>query len=230
MERGCGSCHFQMDFSQLEEQDGIRMTWNIWPTSKVEATKCVIPFAAIYTPTKRLQNMPVSHNRSLRDHGDRMPPMLQVVKYEPVPCKQCNGILNPYARVDFFSKVWTCPLCMCRNHFPPHYQGVTDQNLPAELYPAYSTLEYTMNRTVQPHPPVYLFVIDTCLGEDELSACKTAVMQAISTLPEYVHVGLITYGRHVHVYELGFTECSKCYVFRGGVDSSGSGSSHSSGS
>ncbi len=37
------------------------------------------------------------------------------------------------------------------------------------------------------------------------------------TLPprRYVHVGLITFGRHVHVYELGFTECSKCYVFRG---------------
>ena len=69
-----------MDFSQLEEADGIRMTWNIWPTSKVEvrpinqcctvpvftssfmqATKCVIPFAAIYTPTKRLPSMPVRH-------------------------------------------------------------------------------------------------------------------------------------------------------------------------
>jgi protein transport protein SEC23 len=68
---------------------------------------------------------------------------------------------------------------------------------------------------VQPHPPVYLFLIDTCVSEDELSACKAAVMQAISTLPEYVHVGLITFGRHVHVYELGFTECSKAYVFRG---------------
>jgi len=112
-------------------------------------------------------------------------------------------------------QVWTCPLCTCRNHFPSHYQGVTETNLPAELYPAYCTVEYTLKRTVQPHPPVYLFVIDTCLSEDELNACKTAVMQAISTLPEYVHVGLITFGRHVHVFELGFTECSKCYVFRG---------------
>lgn len=43
----------------------------------------------------------------------------------------------------------------------------------------------------------------------------TLTLQAISTLPEYVHVGLITFGTHVHVYELGFTECSKCYVFRG---------------
>jgi protein transport protein SEC23 len=28
-------------------------------------------------------------------------------------------------------------------------------------------------------------------------------------------VGLITFGTHVHVHELGFSECSKCYVFRG---------------
>lgn len=28
-------------------------------------------------------------------------------------------------------------------------------------------------------------------------------------------MGLVTFGTHVHVYELGFTECSKCFVFRG---------------
>ena len=47
------------DFAQLEEVDGVRLTWNIWPNSKLEATKCVIPFAALYTPNKRLPNMPV---------------------------------------------------------------------------------------------------------------------------------------------------------------------------
>lgn len=145
------------------------------------------------------------------------PALKQVLPYEPVLCKQCSAILNPYARVDYYSKVWTCPLCISRNHFPPHYQGVSEQNLPAELYASYCTVEYTLTRTqnAPPHPPVYLFLIDTCVSEDELNACKAAVMQAISTLPEYVHVGLVTFGRHVHVYELGFTEASKCYVFRG---------------
>lgn len=28
-------------------------------------------------------------------------------------------------------------------------------------------------------------------------------------------MGLITFGTHVHVHELGFSECSKCFVFRG---------------
>lgn len=101
----------------------------------------------------------------------------QVLPYEPIPCKQCNAILNPYARVDFYSKVWICPFCHSRNHFPAHYQGISDTNMPAELYPNYCTIEYTLPKTVAPHPPAYVFLIDTCVSEDELSACKTAIMQ-----------------------------------------------------
>lgn len=48
-----------MDFNLPEETDGVRLTWNLWPNSKLEATKCVIPFSAVYNPNKRLPNMPV---------------------------------------------------------------------------------------------------------------------------------------------------------------------------
>lgn len=34
-------------------------------------------------------------------------------------------------------------------------------------------------------------------------------------IPENNHVGLITFGTHVHVHELGYAECSKAFVFRG---------------
>ena len=47
------------DFAALEDQDGIRLSWNIWPNSRIEATKAVIPFASIYTPNKRLQHLQV---------------------------------------------------------------------------------------------------------------------------------------------------------------------------
>lgn len=29
-----------------------------------------------------------------------------------------------------------------------------------------------------------------------------------------LQVGLVTYGTHVHVHELGFSECAKSYVFQ----------------
>jgi protein transport protein SEC23 len=48
-----------MEFQEIEKSDAVRLTWNIWPHSRVEATKCVIPFAALYTPNRVLENMPV---------------------------------------------------------------------------------------------------------------------------------------------------------------------------
>ena len=80
------------DFADLEAVDAVRLTWNVWPNSKVEATKCVIPFSAIYTPVKKIPEMPV-------------------LPYEPIRCKSCRSLLNPFARVDFMGKIWVCPFC-----------------------------------------------------------------------------------------------------------------------
>lgn len=50
------------DFSELEERDGLRLSWNVWPNSRIEATKCVIPFAALYTPNKQLRGLQVRNH------------------------------------------------------------------------------------------------------------------------------------------------------------------------
>ncbi|GMH38572.1 hypothetical protein BSKO_06456 [Bryopsis sp. KO-2023] len=184
-------------FQELEEQDAVRLPWNIWPSSRVGTTKCVVPMGALYSVNKTLPNMPV-------------------VPYEPVGCKTCGAMLNPYATVDFNSKIWICPFCHARNHFPAHYQGVSESNLPAELFPSYATIEYTLPRSIAPGPPAYVFLIDTGVDDErELEACRTAVLQALQLIPETSSVGLITYGTHVQVHELGFAECQKSYVFRG---------------
>ena len=104
---------------------------------------------------------------------------------------------------------------MARNHFPPHYaENITEQNLPAELIPQFTTVEYELP-TPASGPPVFLFVVDTCLDEEELSCLRDALQQTLNLLPEDSLVGLITFGNLVHVHELGFTECPKSYVFRG---------------
>ena len=141
-------------------------------------------------------------------------PDMPVVPYDPVRCKGCAACLNPYARVDFNGKLWICPFCYTRNHFPAHYASISETNLPAELFPTYTTIEYTLQRPKAP-PPAYLFVVDVCLIEEELAALKQSLTQALSLLPENALVGLITYGTHVHVHELGFDDCPKSYVFRG---------------
>ena len=60
-----------------------------------------------------------------------------------------------------------------------------------------------------------MLVVDTCIDEDELAHLRDALQQTLNLLPEDALVGLITFGTLVHVHEIGFSDCSKSYVFRG---------------
>ncbi|GAA5915669.1 GTPase-activating protein SEC23 [Sporobolomyces salmoneus] len=184
------------DFEDVEDRDGVRLSWNVWAGSRIEATRTVVPIGALYTP--------------LKDRPD-LPPVL----YEPVTCKApCRAILNPYCQIDVRGKLWICPFCLQRNAFPPHYKDISTSNLPAELLPRYTTIEYTLSRPAQ-IPPIFLFVVDTCLDDDDLKALKESIIVSLSLLPPHALVGLITYGTMTQVHELGYTECPKSFVFRG---------------
>jgi len=183
----------------VEERDGVRLSWNVWPSSRIEATRTVVPIAALYTPLKQREDLP---------------PVL----YEPVTCKPpCRAVLNPYCQIDVRGKLWICPFCLARNAFPPHYKDISNTNLPPELLPKYTTIEYTLSRPA-PVPPVFIFVVDTCLDEDDLKALRDALVVSLSLLPPYALVGLITFGTMTQVHELGYGECPKSYVFRGGKE------------
>ncbi|XP_010532717.1 PREDICTED: protein transport protein SEC23-like isoform X4 [Tarenaya hassleriana] len=187
----------EMANPDLDGIDGVRMTWNVWPRTKVEASKCVIPLAACISPIRRHPDIPS-------------------LPYAPLRCRTCSAALNAFARVDFTAKIWICPFCYQRNHFPPHYHMISETNLPGELYPQYTTVEYTL-----PSPAsavassVFVFVLDTCMIEEELGFAKSALKQAIGLLPENALVGFVSFGTQAHVHELGFSEMSKVYVFRG---------------
>ncbi|KAJ1685680.1 hypothetical protein LUZ63_017070 [Rhynchospora breviuscula] len=182
--------------------DAIRLTWNALPRSKLEASKCVIPLAACISPL-------------------RSNPNVVSLPYPPLRCKQpCLAILNPFSQVDFNAKIWICPICYSRNHFPPHYQSISEERIPGELYSACTTVEYSPYESNPaampvPPPPVFLFVIDTCVIEEELEFVKSAMRQAIGLIPDNALVGLITFGTQVHLHELGFADLTKIFVFRG---------------
>lgn len=67
-------------------------------------------------------------------------------------------------------------------------------------------------------PPVFIFVVDTCIIEEELSFLKSSLSQAIGLLPDNSLIGLVTFGTLVHVHELGFGQIPKAYVFKGSKD------------
>ncbi|CAD6245492.1 unnamed protein product [Miscanthus lutarioriparius] len=171
------------EFLDLETQDGIRMTWNVIPGTKQDATNCVVPVSAIYTPLKPNPSIPV-------------------LPYAPLRCRMCRSILNPFSVVDFVAKIWVCPFCFQRNHFPQHYNSISENNLPAELFPQYTTVEYKSTSETGPvAPPVFLFVVDTCMIEEEIGYLKSALAQAIELLPDQSLVGFITFGTYVQVIE-----------------------------
>ena len=77
-------------FAALEAYDGVRFVWNAWPLSRLEANRLVIPLGAVVTPLKQVEG-------------------LTSLQYEPVRCRGCQGVLNPYCQVDFGSMIWLCP-------------------------------------------------------------------------------------------------------------------------
>ncbi|EUB61253.1 Protein transport protein Sec23A [Echinococcus granulosus] len=186
---------------QTEASDGIRFSWNTWPASRLEAAQLVVPISCLYTPMKERENLP---------------PLM----YDPVVCTRCRGILNPFCQVDIRSKCWNCCLCSSRNTFPSQYAGMTEQNLPAELMPQFTTIEYTITKAPAP-PPVFLVVMDTCLEEAEFNALKNAIQQLFATLPPNCMIGLITFGRMVHIHELNSGSIAKSWVFKGTKDYTG---------
>lgn len=208
-----------MDFNEIEATEGLRLAWNAWPSSRIEATRLVVPFGVMCTPLTELEG-------------------LQRLPYDPLLCKGCRAVLNPYCRVDYQAKIWVCPFCYQRNHFPQSYYEISDHNMPAELFPQCSSVEYVLSQPVagvsnpggnsygqqgQGQPgggggPGFLFVLDTCMEAEDLQALKTAVIQILGIMPETALVGLISFGTMVHVHELGYTDCSKAYVFRGDRD------------
>ncbi|GFZ02705.1 Sec23/Sec24 protein transport family protein [Actinidia rufa] len=185
------------EFLDLEAQDAVRMTWNVVPGTKQDSSHCgVVPIASVYTPLKPFPSMPV-------------------LPYAALRCRNCRSVLNPFSVVDFVAKLWICPFCLQRNHFPTHYHSISDQNLPAELFPQYTTIEYESPSEKSTVPPVFFLVVDTCLIEEELGFLRSAVSQAVGLVPENSLVGLITFGTYVYVHELGFGQIPKVYVFRG---------------
>jgi protein transport protein SEC23 len=100
-----------------------------------------------------------------------------------------------------------------RNQFPPNYSGISQTQLPAELMPQMTTIEYQITKPNERLAPAFLFVVDTCLREEELQALKDSVIQSLDLMPENSNVGLITYGTVVQLWQLTGTTVATSYAF-----------------
>ena len=82
----------------------------------------------------------------------------------------------------------------------------------------YNTIEYILpesKHNINNSRPIFMLIVDTAISSEELSELKDSLQQSINFIPQDAMIGLITYGKMIHVHELGFSDCPKAYVFRG---------------
>ena len=185
-----------LDINNEESQNSIRMSWNILPGNQVDLQRYIIPCGIHYTPLKSIENM-------------------KLLDYEPVRCKSCKSVLAPSFQLDFRAKAWICPFCNNKNAFPKEYaQHITPENLPMELLQTSTTIEYKLNQKESKFP-VFFFVIDTSIIENELNELKETIQSTLSMIPPECEIGIITFGTMCNLLEIGFTDFPKMFVFKG---------------
>jgi protein transport protein SEC23 len=135
---------------------------------------------------------------------------LPLLPYDPLLCTRCGAVLNPYARLDYQSRIWHCPFCSQRNPFP---RSIADANLPAELFPTYTTVEYSSPSIF--HPPGFVFVIDVSTPEDELCSLKNEILLVLHNLPDNALVALVTFDSMVYLHDLQFSHGSRIVLLHG---------------
>lgn len=174
----------------------VRWSWGKFPSKRIDGSRMVIPLGCLYTP--------------LANECPQLP-------YPALRCASCHGILNRLCAVDHRSKTWGCCVCNTRNSFPPHYANMSEQHLPMELWKQYDTVEFTEPET---KPTTFALVIDTCVDtESEFEALKQYVLLALSKIPEWANVCLITYGATVQIHDLsGSADFNRSVVLRGSVE------------
>nr|CCC92139.1 unnamed protein product [Trypanosoma congolense IL3000] len=156
----------------------------------------VIPLACMYTPLYPIDTC-------------------RLVVGDPVArgqqCQNCGAFWNIHCYREE-GKFWVCLSCQRRNQMPSGY--IAD-------HPAlrHETVEYILPREKgmesEPTFPAFIFIIDTCIAVEELSALKVNIIRCLNWLPPQSNVGLISFGARVLVWDLSGTALPRCYSIRG---------------
>jgi protein transport protein SEC23 len=121
--------------------------------------------------------------------------------------------MNPFVEISAQGRQWVCPICLGYNILPTELQGT----IPTQTLPANTTVEYILNNRA-PAPPIFVFVLDTCLEKDDFEALVEQISITLNLLPSNALVGLITFGKNVDLYQVNSDDVLKSYSFNGSKD------------
>lgn len=182
-----------MDFERQEDLDGVRLPWNAFPSSSLDTANLSVPISCLFTP--------------LHEKED-----LSIIQDNPVVSRTSGTVLNPFCHVDQGSKTWTCPISKSRNPLPDFF--VENPEYLREIM-TNNTIEYSLEKHAQ-FPSIYLIIIDLATDAEDLAALKNTILSTLSILPENALIGLMTFGKHVSIYQLNQDNLATTnFVFNG---------------
>ena len=170
-----------MDFTAVEQTEGVRFVWNNIPSSRLEASRNIIPAALLFTPfTPREEPIQRSDAR-------------------PLTCTSCSWTANRFCVADYHQFRWDCCNCGTRNTLPNQYREFVQQgNQIPEFLNENAILEF---KSTQGSPICWFLVIDTCIAPGELEIVKNTLLDQLTNL-DGIFVGLVTVGKHVALHDL----------------------------
>lgn len=172
-----------MSFLDREDVDGIRLSWNHVPKSKLQHQRNVVPLTALYTPYNNKSEIPVYPESAL------------------LTCRQCKAFAHPFVNVTQQGNgAWECRFCLFQNGLPVSQDGLQYPALQANN----TTIEYVTNRRAQ-LGPIFLYVVDTCFEGEDIEEAYAALCESITysvaLLPSDAMVGFISFGRNVLLHD-----------------------------
>ena len=175
----------------MSDTDGVRFNWNVFPSTRLEASRLSTPVGCLYTP--------FGTTVSAQIHGN------------PLICS-CGNYINPYIKLDRLNWMWWCPFCESRNPLPQDYaipeSSYTEEDWPIELQQSSHTVEYLLPEDVstQIHPDLptaYTLILDAYeyLNDTSFQQLKLVLLELIDELPNGSLVMILSYDLTVSVHK-----------------------------
>ncbi|KAK6455132.1 ScSEC23 cytoplasmic GTPase-activating protein-like protein [Scheffersomyces xylosifermentans] len=190
-------------FMQIEDSDGVRFNWNLFPSTRLEASRLSTPLGCLYQPL---------HKRS-----EVSQPIPCAGNVHPISCGSCGNLISPHIKVDRVNKKWWCPFCEKLSFWPtvdwvPEAKAATSE-WPIELQQTSSTIEYQLPEEISEKvqedlPFAYLFVVDVYehvdnAGDSTFKKLVESLLETVESLPKNSLVGLISYEESVNILNFG---------------------------
>ncbi|KAJ3084473.1 COPII coat Sec23p-Sfb3p heterodimer component [Rhizoclosmatium hyalinum] len=184
----------------------MRFTTYQIPCTEDVLTTSMLPMGAIIQPLADLA-------------PDEMPvPVVDFGEGGPLRCRRCRAYINPWFNFTEGGRKMICNLCGCDTEVPPEYFCNLDMagrrmDLASRPELLYGAIEFRASKeySIRPaKPPSYVFAIDVSWNSVQFGVLRHAV-QAIKGLlyegetgglPKGCKVGIFTFDRSVHFYNL----------------------------